>query len=567
MENKNLNEQEIKNMSEQFMFCVDDKIYLISVIFQTCFAKKYIENNKLNKDLYNESKYFVDSSNSIVEVKNLKEGLNKLTFSDLKEITKYITLNYSSLESFRFSESCQGKELNDLIYDCLNLNKENDSVFEFGFKQGNFLVSLLNRADKEGIKIKSISGCELMHSLSVMTKMVFSILDYKDIDVNLMECDGLRFGNFTFNKGFAFPPFGLKGVFDSYKASNNTNYGLVNKLSFEWAVVDKMINSSKDFERIVVILSPKCLYNSAENDYRKSLIKNGLIEGIIELPNNLFEETTIKTYMLILSKNNKEIRFVDSSNMIQGQSKKYAKNILDNKKVFEAYNSNNVEKISNDELLKRNELDLTHISELKVNFKNAVSLSSVAKVSTGSQYTLRNFEKYLCEDEKYCTYKLIASNDIDEYSINWNNLKMINNDDKKLEKFAVQKNDVIITSKSSKVKIAVVDFDPKIKCIVTGGMFIVRPDTNKLNPYYLKVFLESSIGTEILESIQKGGSYIVTIKGSNLANIKINLIDINKQNLIANKYIDKLTSLIGYKKQIKDIETSLSNLYQDECED
>ena len=490
-----------------------------------------------------------------------------MTYEDLKEITKFLTINYSSSEYFRYSGPSQSSELNELIIDCLKLNKENESVFDFGFAQGNFLVSLLNRAEKEGLKINKVSGCETLHSFYSMTKMVFSILDYKNINIDLVNCDGLKSGEFTFTKGFAFPPFGIRGFSEDYKAELNAYFNLVGKVSYEWMIVDRMLGYSSDFDRIAVILSPKCLYNSNDNEYRKFLIENGLVEGIIELPNNLFEETTIKTYLVIFSKNNKEVRYVNASTMIKEQTKKYEKVVLDNKKIFETYNSKDVAKVSNEELLKRDELNLTRLSELKLDFKNAVTLSSVAEIITGSQYTLKNFEKYLCNNKKDCTYKLIASNDIDEYSINWSNLKMINSNDQKLDKFVVRKNDVIITSKSSKVKIAVVEEDPDVKCIVTGGMFIVRPDTAKLNPYYLKVFLESSVGTEILKSIQKGFSYIVSITIGNLENIKINLIGINKQNAIADKYIDKLTSLLAYKKQINDIETSLSNLYQDECED
>ena len=542
-----------------------DKTYVVSMIFETCLKNKYIEDNDENKNINAEISLNFNFSKH--NHKKIEECLSKFSYEELKNITKYLIRDFDAYYDFRESPITQSNELNNLVIELLKINKENDKIFDFGFGEGNFLFSLLDKAEKDEIKIKSISGCEILHRLYWMTKMSFAILNYKNININLIDCDGLKEKSFDFNKGFVFPPFCIKGFNEGYKSSLDEDMVFSSRVSNEWLYIDKMLTSSKDFERVVTILHPRCLYNIADDEYKRVLIKNGLIEGIIELPNNLFGGTTIKTYVVVFSKNNTEIKFVNASTMIQEQERKGLKVILDDKKIFDAYNSNDVKKISNEELLKRDDLNLTWFSDVEIEFKNEALLSSVAEVFTGSQYTLRNFEKYLCNDEKKCTYKLIASNDIDEYSINWDGLNMINSDDQKLEKFAVQKNDVIITSKSSKVKIAVVDFNPKIKCIVTGGMIIVRPDTSKLNPYYLKVFLESNIGVKILKSIQKGGSFIFTISANNLANIKINLLDIDKQNEIADKYTDKLSSLLAYKQLINDIENSLNNLYQDECED
>lgn len=565
MEQRILNRINTNNICRELMKDTHDKTYLISMIFQACLKKRYIEENDYNKNIIEEVGLNYNFSNHNHE--RIEEMLNEFSYEELKNITKYLIRDYDASYDFRESPITQSNELNNLVIDLLKINKEDDKIFDFGFGEGNFLFSLLDRVEEDGIKIKSISGCEILHRLYWMTKMTFAILNYKNVDINLVDCDGLKEKSFDFNKGFVFPPFCVKGFNEGYKSSLDENIVFSSRVSNEWLFIDKMLTSSKDFERVVTILHPRCLYNIADDNYKRMLIKNGLIEGIIELPNNLFGGTTIKTYIVVFSKNNKEIKYVDASNMIEEQERKGLKVVLDNKKIFDAFNSNDVKKVNNQELLKKDDLNLTRFSNVEVNFKKAATLSSVAEVFTGSQYTLKNFEKYLCNNEKECTYKLIASNDIDEYTVNWDGLNMINNDDQKLEKFAVQKNDVIITSKSSKVKIAVVDFDPKIKCIVTGGMLIVRPDVTKLNPFYLKLFLESDVGAEILKSIQKGGGYIVTITGNNLANIKINLLDIDKQNEIADKYVDKLSSLLAYKQLISDIETSLGNLYQDECED
>ena len=195
--------------------------------------------------------------------------------------------------------------------------------------------------------------------------------------------------------------------------------------------------------------------------------------------------------------------------------------------------------------------------------ENGVKLSDVAKVFTGTQYTLKRFEQSLTDEKS--GYRILTSSDIEDGLINWNNLKRFKSEDNRFDKYAVKLNDLIVTSKSSKVKMAVVDITPEEKIIVTGGMLIVRPNTTKINTTFLKIFLESDQGQNILKSIQKGMT-IVSINASALAGITIPLPNIQKQLNFAVKYESKLASLLAYKKEIENIENELKNFYYEEVE-
>ena len=94
-------------------------------------------------------------------------------------------------------------------------------------------------------------------------------------------------------------------------------------------------------------------------------------------------------------------------------------------------------------------------------------------------------------------------------------------------------------------------------------MLIVRPQLNKLNPTYLKMFLDSEIGQKALKSKQKG-SIIVSITANSLSSIEIPMIDIKKQNEKAERYNEKLSTLATYKQEIERIENSLKNLFEEE---
>ena len=114
------------------------------------------------------------------------------------------------------------------------------------------------------------------------------------------------------------------------------------------------------------------------------------------------------------------------------------------------------------------------------------------------------------------------------------------------------------------MKIAVVDFEPREKIIVTGGMIIIRPNIDKVNPTYIKMYLDSN-KQAALKKIQKG-SVIFSINYKDLQEVKIPLIDIKKQNEMAAKYSEKLSSLFAFTKEVEKLKQSLENLYDVEME-
>ena len=94
-------------------------------------------------------------------------------------------------------------------------------------------------------------------------------------------------------------------------------------------------------------------------------------------------------------------------------------------------------------------------------------------------------------------------------------------------------------------------------------MIIVRPDTNKLNPTYLKMFLDSNIGQTSLKQIQKG-STIITINSKDLKNILVPMVSIAEQNKKAENFNLKLTTIMSYKREIEKLERSLFDAFEND---
>ena len=177
----------------------------------------------------------------------------------------------------------------------------------------------------------------------------------------------------------------------------------------------------------------------------------------------------------------------------------------------------------------------------------------------GYQMTSKEVEEL--EDENG-EYEILTISDIDNGIIS-SDLKKVSVNDNRFERYLVQENDIIISSKGTRIKIAVVNNIEYRKIVANGNLLVLRIDTNKLNPYYLASYLNSSNGQATLNQIQTG-SVIISINPSNLIEMNISTFDIETQEKIANKYLIKQKQYLIAKEHLKKIEEEYKNYFDDE---
>lgn len=187
-----------------------------------------------------------------------------------------------------------------------------------------------------------------------------------------------------------------------------------------------------------------------------------------------------------------------------------------------------------------------------------VNLTDVVDILKGSPLTAANFEKAITS---FLTgTKILTSSDIDENGIiHFDSLKNIV-EDKRLQKYYAHNGDIIMSSKSTKVKIAVFENNYDDYIVVTGAMIILRPKTDRIDSTFLKIFFDSKKGMELLNSIQKG-SVITTISTTNLATLKIPCPDIKIQKQIAERYLETLDEYQSKKKELQALEDQIKSFY------
>jgi len=143
----------------------------------------------------------------------------------------------------------------------------------------------------------------------------------------------------------------------------------------------------------------------------------------------------------------------------------------------------------------------------------------------------------IVEDEEIeSDYRIINISDICVEGFVNEKLKAIKiTDFNKYEKFCVQDGDIIITGKHTTLKTAIYRQSEQYKDIITGNLIAIRPDREKIDPYYLKAFLDSEQGQRALMAIATGTS-ILSINPKNLENAEISVPPLRIQKNIAEKY-------------------------------
>lgn len=454
--------------------------------------------------------------------------------------------------------------ISELANDLLEVDGAGHIVMDFGSGTGNFLANVYKKAHDNKFVLKDLIGIEINVEQAHISQMALSILSDGSVNPQIVIGNALEKINYPYTKAYVFPPLGMRKLLnDDFRRSFLfQDMYLSNRNTAEWLFIDNMLSGLLG-DRAVALVTGKALFSNTDIEYRNKLVSSGWLEGIIELPAGSLSFTGVKVYMLVFSKNNKKVKFVDASNVIGVENKRYVNLELPIKTIEDMYYSKDVKTKLIEELIDVSNLCPSTIMLDVKKMENGVELKELADVFIGNQYTLGVFESKGLISDKKTGYRILTSSDIENGMVRWESLRSIDMKDNKFDKFAVQYGDVVVTSKSSKVKTVVVDIEPKEKILVTGGMLIVRPQLDKLNPTYLKMFLDSDLGQAALKSIQKG-NVIVTVTASGLSTIEIPMIDINRQQEKAERYNEKLSTLAAYKKEMERIENSLKNLFEEE---
>lgn len=490
------------------------------------------------------------------DLKTIEFG-EEYTEDDCVRAVREIVDNNNGINEWMYSSP---SSLNKLVTKIINL-KDVESFCDFGSGDGKLLLNVFDAAHKNKFNCK-YTGYEINAKQVLVSKCLMCMLN---VDATIINCDFMRdIHRGQFDKGYLYPPFGLKYSIDEWDSLKGI-YGdlFTSRTESELLYLLKALENIKENGKLVTIFTTGAAFRSSGMLARKYLVENNYVEGIISLPARTLGFTAIPIDLWILKKDQKKsnvIKMLDASNNILDKGSKIAVE-LDVSTIIEEYNNN--AKCVSIEDIKKNEYSLSiniyEAEKLTDSILNPVNIEDVCKIEKGSQYTISKFKDQISNTPT--DYQLLTSINIQDGIVDYDSLPYVY-PDPKLLKFKLEEGDIVVTTKSTVVKTFVANDLPDRNIIVTGGMIILKPDTSKVNPTYVKMFLDSSIGKSEFKSIIKGNTIGFVPFKEFKERMIISCPSLEKQNKLSEQYNNMLWTINALTKQLADTKDELANIIE-----
>lgn len=494
-------------------------------IFSRALYDEKLNNNKSIAILFNriDSKY-----------QDFVEGVrDKLSPMQIKSII----LNFYNLNNNRSNNIIPGFsipiEISELVYKLLDI-KNGDKLFQPNSQAGEFLVDFLVTYPE-----CSISAIEINTSYILASQLKLPIVDDQN-RASIKQDDYLNtdLSTIEYNKVFSMPPMGMmyrnfeervedKDLINLYKDNGfNTKNELIDIL--------KIISNPK-FEKALFIVHSGILFNERDKKIRKYLIDNGYVESVIELAPRLFAGTSISTNILLISKNNKKVKMVDASNIYHSDRMVNRITTEDIGQILDAYKNEST--ISREVSLK--ELEDNNYSFIprrytneEIDLKNYVYLKDVTEIKRGyANIKKSDLNERLAKENT--NIKILAAGDIDD-NFNITDLTSLTDIEDKEMTYCVKDSDIIF-SRGGNYNSLLIRNSENYKILVNGTLYILTCDKEKIDPYYLQMYLTSDHCLSQIESLNTGKS-IQFMSINQLGELKIPKVSKEKEKELSQKY-------------------------------
>ena len=351
-------------------------------------------------------------------------------------------------------------------------------------------------------------------------------------------------------KIFCNPPFNLKlldlgpAAQQFIDSSDFVDFGFTPATRAEWVFAALQCASMGAKGKAVTVMPVGALFAVTKSDaVRKIFVKNGLIESVVLLPKRMFPSSGISTAMVVFSKGNKSVRFVDASCLYES-SRQY--NYFETEH-FDVINDAFLEdgefskSIACKDLL---EGDCTlspdkYVAEQTV-IENATPLGLlITSIKRGASIQSKQIDSIKSQEPTQFRYLSLANISNGMLNEPLPSLKEIpaNND-----RFCIKKRSLVFAKVGSPFKMAVVEPNDDYQILVNGNLYIIEFDEDQVNPYYVKAVLESEWGANVLQQ-KSQGSVLPNISVETLLAISIPLPKIKEQNELVEKYISIQTKI------------------------
>lgn len=475
-----------------------------------------------------------------------------------KDALKYFILNLEEKSNKIRNEFSTPKSLASLVVRLLDI-QECDTVMDNCCGVGSFL-----RAAYETQANANYIGIELNTDTKAIAEIRGKLLGE---NIKIVHGDTFELKDIVkSDKAFSNYPFGMQLRYMSNSHYMQNLYSdcpeISKATSADWIFNHKLVHSIKKGGMAIGITTFGSLWNTIDKQIRKSFIVNGYIKAVVSLPPKLFASTSIPVALIIFGDSKDHIRFVDASSICESGRRQ---NILSCENIesiiYAINNDTDISKIVSFEEIASNDFVLSpnrYIMEKK-EVKNGVEFSSVIKnITRGAPLTASELDNLISQKptkDQYIMLANIKDGIVDE------ELPYLTEIEEKNFKYCAKNKSLLLSKNGIPFKVAVAEVSEGKRLLANGNLYIIELDETKVNPYYLKAFFESETGILALKSITVGAT-IPNIGISQLNKLIIPLLSMEKQDIIAEKYVAVIKQIALYKRNIVVAENLLKKIFE-----
>ena len=423
----------------------------------------------------------------------------------------------------------------------------NDVLLDQGSGVGSFLME----AGKESGNL-GLYGVELNVD-NIKTANIRSFVSGIPMKIICGDMVSQDYSQLSANKVFSNFPIGTR--FPNLQSSVEENAilkkylrGIKRTASGDWIFGLAAYLNMKKPGKTVLLMTNAGTWNKPDELLRKQLLESGAIEGVIQLPENLFSYTKIPLTMLILSQDNKFVRMVDASNIYTEERRRDYLSTDDVEKIVWAYHNESEisREVGIDEIAKQEHIiNPGRYLDTGVELTNGIKLGSLC-VSINRGVMIKSSELDRLVTPQETDFRYLALQNIEDGIIDAELPSLIGVEER-YQRHCIKDGNLII-SRNAPYKVALARVRESQNVLAHANLYFLELDESKVNPVFVSVFLQSEMGMEQLYRFSKG-SVVRSISIQDLKKIQVPNLPREQQDLIAEEYENLSEDLVVLQRQ------------------
>lgn len=416
---------------------------------------------------------------------------------------------------------------------------EGESLVDLGCGWGEFLAQAA--ASRSGVEL---FGMEISPAAYVCACIH---LDLTGVEYEVENGDMLAMGTERrYDKIFAQLPFGMRAGRlgrESSEGLRKMAEELGRPQSADWLFAGRLCGSLRSGGRAVAIMANGATFNHADRRARQAFVEDGRIEAVVALPGNIFYSTGIPSTLIVFGDGRESIRMVDASDLsVPGRrwdaiGPDEVAAIID--RLGEDGPMSRLAPVG--EIAQRDYVLAPHRYLMReVAIENPHSLGSLAiAIERGAGLRAADLDKIETREDTGISYLPVSEVGVGRVGTDLPHIEKL---DPKYAKACIQTGDLVLTKIGSAFRAAVVEVPEGQTVVATGNLYVVRLDTERVDPYFVAAFLASDDGRELVLR-RMTGTTIPTLSLKDLREVEIPLPPMEAQRAVAERYQAALDEL------------------------